>query len=143
MENMTIGTFAASLNVQIGEHGGDTIETIEPDGEDYLISAKTHSGAPVSLRISAANAEAAVSDAVDDEIAAYSVMENTVYMTWVAGRLLINKVIPDVPRPVLVPAIIQIAEAFDLEHGSDMVSDDTVKAINQYAEEKLIERFGQ
>jgi len=82
-------------------------------------------------------------DTVEEEIAEYSIRENIAYMSLVAGRLILNKMIPDVPKPILVTSIIQMAETFHKEHGSDRVGDDTVKALSQYAEEKLIEQFRQ
>jgi len=141
MDNITVGAFTASLNAKIGEHGGDEIESIEPSGNGYLILAKTHNDESVNILIDPQNTETAVHDAIGEEISSYSIMENIAYMTLVAGRLMINRAIPEVPRPLLIPAIIQIAETFELEHGSDMVGNDTVEAINKYAEEKLTEQF--
>ena len=82
-------------------------------------------------------------DMIENEIAEYSVRENVAYITLAASALMQSKRIPDVPRPVLVAAIIQLAEDFDREFGSEAVGDDTVKAINKFAEEKLTEQFGQ
>ena len=81
-------------------------------------------------------------DSISSEIAEYSIKENVAYISLAASALMQNKQIPDVPHPILVTTIIQIAEDFDREFGSEVVGDDTVKAINQFAEERLKEQFG-
>jgi len=142
MEKLTVGNFAAGLNAQIGEHGGDEIVSIEPADKGYKITTKDYNGTSVELLIDSMSANTAVNEAVDDEIAEYSMNENVGYMSLVAGRLLNNKKIHDVPLPELVTYIIQLAEEFDMEHGTDMVGGDTVAAINQFAEQRLVEKFG-
>jgi len=81
-------------------------------------------------------------DSVADEIAVYSIMENIAYITLTASGLILSNRIPDVPRPVLVAAIIQLAEEFDRDFGSEAVGEDTVKEINKFADYKLTEKFG-
>ena len=56
---------------------------------------------------------------------------------------LVSKKIPDAPLPELIAVLIQLAEDFDMEFGSEMVGDNTVKAISEFAEAKLIERYGK
>jgi len=143
MDTLTVGAFAASLYAQIGEHGGDKIESIEPSDDGYLLKTKTYSGNPVSLLINAATAGAAVSDEKDDEIAEYSERTNIAYMSLVAGRLLVSNKIPDAPLPELIAFLLQLAEEFEMEYGSELVGGNTVKAISEFAEAKLIERYGK
>jgi len=83
-----------------------------------------------------------VENGIDEEIAEYSIRENVAYMALAAGRLLTSNRIPDMPLPELVAVLIQLAEEFDRENGSEMVGVNTVEAISRYAEEKLFERFG-
>jgi len=140
---LSVGAFTASLNAQIGEHGGDKIESIEETPDGYVMTAVDPSGGKSKLLLNAATADTAVHDAVGDEIAMYSIMENIAYMTLFAGQMMSDKKISDVPQPILVADIIKIAEEFDNEHGTEMVGQDTAKALKQFTEEKLLELYGQ
>ena len=141
MGKLTVGAFAAGLNSRIGEHGGDEIESIRQANDGYILTAKDQSGDAFEIPINAAEASSATHDMVDDEIAMYSVMENIAYIAWLADKMIATKTITDVPRPKLVAAVIQIADEFDREHGSDFSGGDTVKTIEQYAEQMLLEKF--
>lgn len=138
---ITVGAFSASLNAQTGEHGGDEITSIEKSDNGYEMTLLAHSGGKVKILLSAETADSAVYDAVGDEIAAYSMMENIVYITLTADKMMSSKQITVVPLPKLVTDIIQIAEAFDKEYGTEMVGEDTVNALNQFAETKLLELY--
>ena len=140
---ITAGSFAAGLNAQIGKHGDDTIESIEKTDEGYIVTVSNYKSEKAKLLINAGVAEAAVDDALVDEIAVYSIMENVAYMAIAARNLMFLRKLPDVPLPLLVTAIIKFAEEFDQENGTDAVGEDTVKAINTFVEDKLIERFKQ
>jgi hypothetical protein len=143
MEKLTLGNFATGLNAQIGEHGSDEIESIEQTSNGYTITTKANNGDSIKLLIDASTTNSVVNQVIDDEIAEYSIKENVGYMALVASRLIFQDKIRDIPLPELVTNIIQIAEDFDMEYGSEMVGDDTVNAINKFTEQRLLEQFGK
>jgi hypothetical protein len=81
-------------------------------------------------------------DFIDDEISEHSIRENVFYMTITASQMITDRKIPDVPRPILAAEVILLAEEFEREYGSEVVDGDTVKAIDKFAEEWLLKKFG-
>ena len=140
---ITVGAFTASLNAQIGERGGDELSSIKQTDRGYVITATNHEGTKTELLINSETADSVIDDTIGDEIAVYSIMENIGYMMLVASRMMSEKQIPNIPHPKLIAFIIQIAEEFDLTYGSEKVGDDTAKSLQNFAEQKLTEQYGQ
>jgi len=82
-------------------------------------------------------------DAIDEEIAQYSIKENIAYIALMVSAMIRTGQIQDTPGPVLVAAVIEIAEAFETEYGEYDGPEETILLMEQFATKELTARFGE